>query len=206
MNIKTTIIILTLLLSGCSGYKKMLYQGEKGLKYARLNAIIDFAYTYKTPRRYIKRYNRAFNAFMVFVRKPPDTNLSAITIIPLLPEYDKWPLLIKDTLGKVPGYFPNNYYIVNEKLFLWNDSITPLSREILQVMDKYQVLDSTDIKRELGLLPEDFVDNRVDIIDHGLKTVKYFICKNDIRKYKKKCHCKAFKHYNPPKLKCKSSP
>jgi cytochrome c-type biogenesis protein CcmE len=88
------------------------------------------------------------------------------------------------------------------KLFLWKDSISPLTQELLNIMDKYQVLDSVDVKRELGLLPDDFVDDRMVVIDDRLEGVSYFICKSDISKYKKKYHWKAFGYLKPPKIRC----
>ncbi len=185
----------------CTSYKSAMYKGEKGIEYARVNAITDFVNTYKTPRYYLKkREGKPFEVFVLIREKHLNKSTFVLSI---LPEYGDISLRVEDSLGKVPrSYFPNRYTIENEKLFLWNDSITPLQKDVLNVMDKYGVLDSVDVKRELGLLPNDFEDTRVITFDDRLKSVNYFICKKNIEKYKKKITNKAFGYYDPPKLKC----
>jgi hypothetical protein len=204
-NTKQIIIIFILLFSGCSGYRSTLYQGQKGLEYARMNVIKDFVNTYKTPKEYIKRYAHPFNVFFIKVRKHLNNSIYVITVRPQLPGLSHYSLQITDSLGKIPtrGNFPNRYVVEKGKLFLWKDSISPLKQELLNIMDKYQVLDSVDVKRELGLLPDDFVDDRMVVIDDRLEGVSYLICKNDISKYKKKYHWKAFGYFKPPKIRCR---
>lgn len=110
---------------------------------------------------------------------------------------------IKDSLGKVPvSRFPNRYIIEDDKLFLWRDNITPLSKELLNVIQEYGVLDSTDLKKVLGLLPADFEDERLIILDDKLKGVDYYVCRSNINKFKKVKTIIAYGYCQPPRLKC----
>jgi len=199
---KTILVLLFgFTLYNCVSYKNQLFEGKGGIEQARINIITDFANTYKTPRSYLKeREGKPFDVFWVTKNKI-NGNAYVFSVLPDSQGYI--PLKIEDSLGKVPNsYFPNRYEVEKGKLFLWKDSITPLRRNILNVMNKYGILDSTDIKRELGLLPDDFEDTRMVIIDDGLKGVDYYICKNHIEKYKKIVTNKAVGYYTPPKLKC----
>ncbi|AGC76981.1 hypothetical protein LX97_03349 [Nonlabens dokdonensis] len=108
-----------------------------------------------------------------------------------------------DRLGETPNsYFRNRFKEINGNLFVWKDTITPLKSDILQIIDKYKVLDSTDIKRRLGVLPKDFIDNRIVTMDHGLKSTHYYICKNQLNKYKKVKSSVAYGYYRVPDVNC----
>lgn len=196
------VLLFTSTLYGCvSSYKSQLFAGEGGIEQARMNAITDFANTYKTPRSYLKeRGGKPFEVFWVLEKKiTPNVYVFGVS-----PEIDgNITLSIKDSLGKVPNsFFPNNFEVKEERLFLWKDSTKPLRKDVLEVVDKFGVLDSVDVKRELGMLPIDFEDTRVVTIDHSLKSVHYYICKNDIAKYKKVVTNKAIGFYEPPNLRC----
>lgn len=201
--IKNTILTLSfsLILCNCISYKNQLLEGKANTEEARMNVITDFVNTYKTPRNYIReREGRPFDIFWVRERKI-DNNLFAFSVLPENKGYIS--LRVEDSLGKAPrSYLPNRYKIREEMLFLWNDGVTPLQKDILNIMDDYGVLDSIEIKRELGLLPKDCEDTRMLIIDDGLKGVDYYICKNNIRKYRKISTSIAFGFYNPPILNC----
>ncbi|MBK8502528.1 MAG: hypothetical protein IPL46_10110 [Saprospiraceae bacterium] len=200
---KRVIAILTFgsLFMCCISYKNQLLTGAGNIDQARKNVIIDFANTYKTPRSYIKkREGRSFDVFWIFKEDSEDDLLR----FSVSPEIDGHiPLRIKDSLGQVPhSYFPNNFEIEKGKLFVWKDSITPLRKDILNVMNNFGVLDSTDVKRELGLLRDNFEDARVLTIDHKLKSTHYYICKESTEKFKKVITSKAFGYYESPGLNC----
>ncbi len=146
---------------------------------ARQNAITDFANTYKTPTDYLERRNGkpfdVFNVYSINLSK----NIYAFQIGPITNNHLS--LRINDRLGQVPeSGFPNNVEVEGEKLFLWRDDRTILTRKKLDVIEEYIELDSTDIKRESGLLPDDFEDDRLLGSDERLKGVDYYICKSDI--------------------------
>src|SRR5690606_11838355 len=182
-------------------YKRTFYEGNGDIEQARMNVISDFAHTYKTPNSYIKeRKGKPFTIFRMFDNEITE-KFYVFGISPYNNNYIS--ISIKDSLGKVPvSHFPNRYIIKENKLFLWRDNITPLSKEILNVIQEYGVLDSTDVKKVLGLLPDDFEDERLITIDDKLKGVNYYVCKSNINKYKKVKTNIAFGYYKPPKLKC----
>lgn len=190
-------IICFVCVLSCVSYKNELIKGAGSEEQARENIITDFANTYKTPRKYLKeRQGKPFNVFWVF-KKETKNNQWGFSISPETSGYV--PLGINDRLGSVPkSYFPNNYEINKGKLFIWNDSVTPLKNDILNVLNDFGVLDSTDVKRELGLLPTDFKDERIVTIDHELKSTHYYVYKRNIGKYKKIVTNKAFGSYNSP--------
>ena len=195
------LLSLNFILYNCISYKSQLLKGKGDIDQVRTNVITDFVNTYKTPKYYRKkRDGKPFNVFILVRQKQLNNDLYVLSI---LPEIEDITFRSEDSLGKVPrSFFPNRFEVKKEKLFLWNDSITPLQKDILLVMDEYGVLDSTDVKRELGLLPNNFEDTRLVTFDDRLESVNYFVCKDNIEKYKKKVTNKAFGYYDLPKLKC----
>jgi hypothetical protein len=198
------VLLLSAALNSCTSYKSQLFEGEGTVEQARMNAIIDFVNTYKTPWSYLKeRDGKSFDIFWVYENE----KIKNLYVFNVSPEIDEnITLSIEDSLGEIPNsYFPNKFEVKEDKLFLWKDNVTPLRKEILVAVDGFGVLDSVDIKRELGLLPDDYVDKKVLTLDHSLKNTHYYICKNNIAEYKKVTTNKAFGYYDPPKLKCDSS-
>ena len=195
------VLIICFVLCNCVGYRSQLHKGEGDREQAIRNVIIDFANTYQTPRSYLKE--RDGKPFNVFVIRKWDTPMDDLFVISVLPWQAEITLQIQDSLGKVPrDFFPNRYLEKNEKLFLWNDGTNPLNKELLAVMDRFEILDSIDVKMELGLLPEDYEDTRMAIIDDKLKGVHYYLCKKNIEKYRKVKTNIALGYYDPPGLNC----
>lgn len=201
----TGLLFVGIFIISCATYKKDLYHGNGTLEQARMNAIIDFANSsYKTPRKYLERRNgKKFDVFWIYEYEKTQDSLRDIFILSIIPENQGYiDLQTKDIIGKKTDWFPTKYKEINNKLFLWHDSLVPLSREIIEVIHFYGILDSTDIKMDLGLLPEDFEDTRMVRTDHGLKSVDYYICKGNISKYKKVKTNIGIGYYTPPKLDC----
>lgn len=197
-----TLIFIYFVINSCISSKAELFKGVEDLNKARKNIIFDFAGSYKTPRNYMKeRGGKPFDVFWVFEKETKSNQI----FFSISPEINgNIPLGIDDTLGNIPKtHFPNNYEIRENKLFLWKDNSTPLKKDVLDVMAEFGVLDSVDVKRELNLLPIDFEDMRVVTIDHKLKSVHYYICKNKIEKFKKIVTNKAVGYYVKPQLNCK---
>lgn len=203
-NISKVIIwlIASTFLYNCVSYKSKIYEGQGGVIEARVNIMDDFIHTYETPKSYLKeREGKPFNVFTIWEEKPSSEKLYVFTVLPNNQKEIR--LDPKDHLGKVPRIgFPNKFVEQEGKLFLWNDGTTPLKEEILNIMDKYQVLDSIDVKLESGLLPNDYEDKRMIVIDDALEAVDYYVCKNNVSEYKRVKNNKAFGYYQPPKLDC----
>lgn len=197
-----TILLIFFVFFGCKTYdKSLLYSGLGGVELARKNVIIDFINTYRTPNYYLKKRDyKPFNVFSFVRSRILNENLYLLSV---LPNDESIAVSIEDKIGKIPRkYFPNNYFEKEGKLFLWNDGSTPLRKDVLDVMSNYGVLDSTDVKIELGLLPDDFDDTRMIKIDDRLESYNYFICRNDISMFKKVLTHKAFGYYKRPKINC----
>lgn len=200
-NIVIPILVFTLIFLSCATYKNQLHVGIGDIEQARMNVVIDFVNTYKTPKRYLKRrQGKPFKVFSFVREKSLDNSTYLLSI---LPNIESISMRTEDKVGEIPrDYFPNKYIVKEGKLFLWNDGETPLQDDVLEAMNKFGVLDSTDIKMELGLLPNDFEDTRMITIDDRLESYNYFICKNDISKFKKVVTYKAFGYYKTPKINC----
>lgn len=194
-------VFTIILLSNCATYKNKFHIGNGDIEQARMNVIIDFVHTYRTPKRYLKdREGKPFNVFTFVREKYLD---EGIYLLSILPNNESISMRIEDKLGEIPrGYFPNRYIVAEHKLFLWNDGETPLQEGVLDTMNKFGVLDSTDVKLELGLLPDDFEDTRMITMDDRLESYNYFICKSNISDFKKIVTYKAFGSYESPKLNC----
>lgn len=201
-NLLVSILVFTLILLSCATYRKQLFAGRGDIEQARMNTIIDFANTYKTPKRYLKiRQGKPFNVFQIYRRKSFETTHSYL--LSILPEDESISIRTEHKLGEIPrSNFPNKYVVKENKLFLWNDGETPLQKDVVEVMNKFDVLDSIDLKWELGLLPSDFEDTRMITIDDRLEAFTYFICRNDISEFKKVVTWKALGYYDQPNISC----
>lgn len=193
--------MLIFIFISCATPKKQVHTREGNIEQARMNVILDFVEKYKTPRRYLKeREEKPFNVFH-FVREE-QLNHNTL-LLSILPEIDKISMLLEDKLGEIPrNYFPNRYIIEEGKLFLWNDGVTPLQSDVIETMHKYEVLDSIDVKMQLGLLPDSFEDTRIITIDDRLESYNYFVCNKDFSRFKRVVTYKAFGYYKLPKLNC----
>lgn len=201
--IKITILVVFSVIScNCVGYRNQVFYNNGNIEQAQDEVIDDFVKTYgKSKSKLITSENNSRGVFVINTENSSDENIFVFSILPK--NNNNIALSIKDSLEKKPRkYFPNRYVVKGDLLFLWNDNKTPLKREVLDVMNRYHILDSVDVKRELGILPTDYEDNRTVLIDDGLKGVDYYVCKSDIRKYKKIVTNKAFGYYRAPKLKC----
>ncbi len=203
-NIKIAIVgifVITFIIS-CSVGKNKFYTYTGTVEDAIILAVNDFSKTYKTQRYYLKeRGGKPFNSFRVSVL---DEN--GLFVIGISPNTRDLSLFLEHQIGKVPSdsmsFFPNKYIEMDNKLFYWKDNYTPLNKNVIEVLDSYNILDSTDIKLQLGMLPDDFEDTRVVTTGSKLKGVDYYFCKKQPNKFKKVLTNIAYGYYEPPKIKC----
>lgn len=198
-NTYITFLLLICIIS-CQSSKKSFYKGAFNNDNAHLNVIEDITRTYKTSNRYFNDGKKPFNVFRFF--REMDLK-NGTYLLSISPENNTIPIRIEEKIGEVPkSYFPNRFIIRENKLFLWQDSITPLKNDILEVMDDFGILDSIEVKKSLNLLPENYIDDRLYKIDDKLESIYYFICKSDISRYKKvKTQWSKIKN-DLPKIKC----
>ena len=183
MRISLTILVFCLTFNSCSSWKKELKK-ERSLNAAIHNVVMDF-------------YNTSllFKNHSVFSIRISELNYNKL-VIQVSPDQNKFLPEPLDTIGSFRGYLPTDYLIIEEKLFYWNDSTKILSKEIVNVLNKYNRIDSTNVN---GF---QYIPEGAFIIDERQKGVDYYICKNDFTNYKKVTTSRAYGYYEPPKLKC----
>ena len=87
---------------------------------------------------------------------------------------------------------PTRFEIRDGKLFIWYDYSYPLTDDIIEVLWRYDVL-QTDY-----VIP-DFT------IDENEKGAHYYFCKSNIYKFKRIITNIGYGYYEPPRLKCSCS-
>ncbi|PXV66877.1 hypothetical protein CLV62_104138 [Dysgonomonas alginatilytica] len=102
----------------------------------------------------------------------------------------------KDKIGAETNIFPSHYIERNNKLIYWGDSTQILSNEIVNVLSKYNQIDSTFINDEKAY-PE-------FVINEKIRGAHYYFCKKDLSQFKRVVTNKGMNSYDPPKLKCNS--
>jgi hypothetical protein len=111
-------------------------------------------------------------------------------------DYDKLRPGPNDKIGDKTS-LPSRYTEKEGKLFYWDDSTKVLTKEVVNVLSKYNVMDSVNIEGVVEL-------PRFDSANHYKKGVHYYICKNDLTKYKKVTTSIGMGYYDAPSLNCNS--
>lgn len=176
---KIYIFILVIILSNsCVSWKgNLLADGNNEV--AINNAIIDFLNS--------SRFKDEFNAFHII--KIINENTISISI---LGDTNKW-LLGKMEVGDKNEYFPTRFKEIDKKLFYWSDSTTALNNDMINIMLKYNVLDT--IKYPNYMIPDGTGKS-------SKKGVHYYFCKTNFLKYKKVYSTISIGYYEPPNLNC----
>lgn len=77
------------------------------------------------------------------------------------------------------SYLPSDYVKFKGKVFLINDkNVVTIKEGLLEYLDSEQLLDSTRVKLQLGMIQEEDLGLRMDLFDDSLEGVNYIICKN----------------------------
>ena len=98
------------------------------------------------------------------------------------------------------SYLPFNYRKYNEVTFFFvKESKINKSNEMLLFLDSLNQLDSTRVKRQLGLV--DKAPPIMDVTDDLLQGVDYFICKDNPNVIKKTIKTSAYIRPDDPKFK-----
>lgn len=188
LKIAILLLIVSMMVNSCFVYKKNLFKGSGDIEKARINAIID----------YTNKYNKKYSTFMIYDFENINTDYYCFTISPNL---NKWSMDTIFEIGEYHRYFPNDFYIHKNKLFMWVDENKVFNKETINVLHKFNILDSINYKIQIGeISPEQILPEFV--IDHGIKDVDYFICKNNISKYKTVKTPWILEADYVPKLKC----
>lgn len=174
------LIIISLLLISCKSalQDEIKHTGTK--KDARLNAIMDFS------------FNNRFVTHKVFIIDSYDESTELYCF--KFNKNEKALLQLTDSIGGYPtASFPNKFIEKGNNLFLWNEEGIKITQELIEIMGKYNSIDSSYYK----------IPNYLPLINTGefKKELFYFICKKNISKYEKR---KAiwFDKEDYPKVEC----
>lgn len=175
---KIILILLIFITTSCSTWKANLSKiGDSDN--AIENAILDFLNTSK--------YSEGFNTFHII--KISNNNTIGISIIG---DDNKW-LLEESKIGEKNNYFPSKFREIDGKLFYWNDSDIVVNSSIIDVMNKYGILEIQ--KKRLNEIPEGLGNS-------SKKAVHYYFCKINLLKYKKVNSTISIGYYKPPRIIC----
>jgi len=180
---------------GCNTWKESLV--EKGNKEDAIqNAILDFSHTKKLFKQdsvfYVGVEDTLYSLKLVseseyahqWVPDKPYKDIIGISIIG-----DEETLYHKKDLEiGSSGKIPSRYQVVSGKLFLWHDDKYPLTKELVNILERYNLIRSDDV--ELFFITDD-----------GKKGASYYFCRNDLSNYKKEISTIAM-GYDVPELKC----
>jgi len=180
MNLKHILFCFIITLScSCAPWKEGL-KASGNYEVAVNNAIIDYLNTSKI--------NREFNVFQIFTVFKK--NLVGIGING---DTGKWQLGdIK--VGDNNKYFPTRFKVVKGKLFYWSDSTVIVTKKVINVMKKYNILDTIKYP-DYVIIPE-----QTGLYSKG--EVDYYFCKTNYLKYKKVKSTISVGYYKLPNLNC----
>ncbi len=181
---KNLIIIFILCFSiSCSSWKENLQQtGDENVVIH--NVIADF-----THKSSLYKKNKVFHVSIRDIK-------NGIIVIGVLPSLDKFLPEPEDTIGNEKGYIPTNFIEQDGKLFYWRDSTKVLTKEAVEVLNTYNLIDSINIHGFIAI-PEGAM-----YIDERQKSVDYYVCRNNLRKFKKVTTNIGYGYYEAPKLNC----
>ena len=175
------IVVVFIPFSHCATWRETL--ALKGnINDAINNSIVDFTHT--------SNLSKTDSVFTISVI---DINEETIIIGISVPSEVVYPTN-KNKVGTFDNKFPTKYIINNSKLFFWNDSTQIITQEIFDILKQYNYIDFS--RSELSYILVGGVHN------DGVKGVVYYICKNNLKNYKKIGSNALRKHYKPPKLQC----
>lgn len=179
MKIKGSLFLLALcLIISCAPWKADLNKSG-GYEVAVNNAITDYVNT--------SRLNRGFDSYHLLIV----TNENTIGVS-INGDSGKWQIGDIE-VGDKRKYFPSRFEVVDGELFYWSDSTVAVSRATIDIMKKFNILDT--VKYSENIIPD----------ENGLYSegaVHYYFCKTNYLKYKKKKSTTAIGYYKPPKLNC----
>lgn len=171
--IKILFLFLFIFIISCKSWKSNLARSGN-IEAAAINAIIDF-----NKSKYGK-FDTVFN--LDIIHKDEFIGIGIISA----PEKI---YIIKTNKSNV---LPTRYIEFEKKLYYWYDNNYPISEQVVQKLLQYKVIDSVETIADI-----DFVN------DDARKSVNYFFCKDDLRKYKRIFTNKSLSSSLPREIICK---
>jgi hypothetical protein len=168
------------LFGSCSSLKDVMV-AEGDHNDAVQNAIHDFLNTVK--------FNKKDRVFAVSIKDINDEILG----VSISRDVNTLLVITEDSVEFSYHGFPTRYFEQGGKLFYWDDSTKNVTDDLIATFTRYDLVDT--------MIVNIYIPER--IIEHSIKGVDYYFCKDDLLKYKKVITRKAMGLYDPPKPKCK---
>jgi hypothetical protein len=168
------LVILLLSLQGCAPWKTgLINHGNYDI--AIKNAVLDFSNTTTLVRQ-----DSAFSVDF----KDFDSGIIGVSILGTIGKF----IVIADDKS---SRLPTRYLEYNGKLFYWYDEKYTLEKDVVNKLDKYNLIDSVET-----------IAQAVFVHDDTKKGVNYYFCNNNLFNYKKIITTKALEYCELPKLNC----
>jgi hypothetical protein len=188
MKTYTKIVIISIsFFAACSALKNNLELKAQGdYNIAVQNAISDFSRS--SPLR------KKDNAFFVRIENINDEILG----VSILGDEDKFYPDSTNKIGTSHPNFPTRFVEIDKKLFYWYDSTHHINIDLINILAKYNKIDSLNVNGLKGIPPT--------MINDEKKAEQYYFCKSNLLNYKTVRTNIAMGSYAPPKLNCKNPP
>ena len=214
MKIQNIILAMIIsLLFGCSSTRKaMIPTGENIKEIAIHNAILDFSSNTRLFRKDSIFFVSFSDTLHTFALKRVDERTrrwevdrvyeDIVTVrisvhricVECVECTDRFLYTARTTIGSKGGTLPTRHIIKDNKLFYWWDDDYPLTKEMLAVLWKFDLL--CDDTEGLIQMPEFTTDNR-------LKGAHYYFCRNDLSRFRRVITNIGLGFYRPPRLRCR---
>jgi hypothetical protein len=99
----------------------------------------------------------------------------------------------ENKVGTYDKIFPTRYTIKNGLLFYWRDTTQVITQDIISVFEEYN---------HIVFNWQDEYDLPPWVINDGYEGFVYYLCKNNLKNYKKKKTDVLGRRYRVPKLRC----
>ena len=198
---KLFIVFLFFYCSSSKNIVQTLDSNQNTIDSIRYQAMVNLSKSYKASNKFYRKFK---NEKLIFFRVYEYNVYNEYYTLSISHQINRIPLRKEDSIGKVPKtFFPNNYLIIGDKVFLWRDDVKPLNVEILNLLEDYGLLNSINSNYESEIiLNEEYDEKNLIIVDDKLKGFHYYFCKNNINKYRKVKTNIAVGYYAPPKINC----
>lgn len=115
-----------------------------------------------------------------------------IIAVSIYPTYREFPQLSEDSISD-KFLLPSRFHIKNKKLFYWYDESTPVTKEMMDVLKKYNLI----------YYLSDSIPDEVTIIEpYNNKCIDYYFCREDLTKFAKIITNEEIEYYDIPSLNC----
>lgn len=179
--LKLIILNSILFFGSCAGWKELMVingNNEDAIK----NAINDYLNSSS-----LRKHNSVFSVRLLNFKEE-------ILGISIYGASEKLHVVKDGDTFKYSG-LPSNFIERGGKLFYWYDSTKTISPELINVLKKFNHIDTIILNETM---PGTF-------IDEYKKAQDYFFCKNNLCNYKKVRTNFVMGYYKPPKLDCQCS-